>query len=86
MLPNKPQAFGPRVLDNIENNREFSLELDPLTDSIILQWPDGACIGFAFSSEEMVEISKWAFTRKTVHIILGERRVDPFSPISASQR
>ena len=59
------------------------LMLDPNKDQFVFETDRGHYVEVDVSPEQMVEISKWAFTRKVVHIILGNRVVDPNEAIRA---
>lgn len=59
--------------------------LDARDDVLRIVLPNGMMLEFEISPEQMVALNVWAFARKTVHIIEGVRRVEPFTPIAQSR-
>lgn len=61
---------------------EASLLLDDHSDLFTFETVSGM-ICLSITPEQMVEISKWAFTRKITHIILGQRTVNEDGTVRA---
>lgn len=52
------------------------------SDVLTVVMPQGTEIEVELTPEQMCDLSVWAFCRKTVHIINGVRRIEPFTPIT----
>jgi len=69
-------------MNTVRHPQYERLILDAASDTLRIMLPSGMELEFVLSPAQMSALSRWSFARKIYHIIMGERRVEPFAPIT----